>query len=204
MPEVGQLVLYRLSSTRTCPAVIAQVVSGSTCHLDVMIDEATDWPNGSSWLSPVKMIESIDEGTGVGEWQVAVVPEPIDDAISTAVAGVDLSGRTAVATAGTSPGIGLDTARQPSTTRPVRVVATGTFALTSTLILPATGAVELRSDSASTPTTKRGAQVAQLSGVVASMTVPWSMTYDVPAGHYYKLVTSGTGVALDTITETIG
>jgi hypothetical protein len=117
---------------------------------------------------------------------------------------VDTSGLQVVAAAGVSQlSLGLNAARQPSSTRPTRVTATGTIALTSTLIAPQSAAVKLLSDNASTPTTSRGEQQASLSGVAASMTVPWSLTYDVPAGHYYSLSTSGAGtVALLTINET--
>lgn len=230
---LAQPIIFRTSSTRWCPAVIAKIISGTTVNLDAFIDTAVDWPVTNIPVShPCHLYESVAMGTGVGEWQLADVPEPVTDAIDaataglattgyvdtavaglastsyvdTAVAGVDLAGRTAVAGAGVSQlALGLDAARQPSLTRPTRVTATGTIALTSTLITPQSATVELASDSATTPTTVRGSAPATLSGVVASLTLPWSLTYDVPAGHYYLLATSGAGtVALLTLNETAG
>lgn len=120
----------------------------------------------------------------------------------------DDSGLTVIAGAGSAhSGLGLNAARQPSSARPTRVVATGSMSLTSTLLGAQTASVDLLSDSSNPPTTRRGRQPAGLSGVAATATVPWTLSYDVPAGHYYKLVTANTAnasVALDDITETAG
>lgn len=120
----------------------------------------------------------------------------------------DDSGLTVVAGAGTAhSGLGLNTARQPSSTRPTRVVATGSMSLTSTLLGAQTASVDFLSDSSNPPTTRRGRQPAALSGVAATVSMPWALSYDVPAGHYYKLVSvtsANASVALDDITETAG
>lgn len=113
--------------------------------------------------------------------------------------------REAVAEAGTSPTLALNQTRTPNATRPVRVTATGTLKVTSTLLLAQSAVVELRSDAQAVPAVVRGEQHAELSGVIASMTVPWCLTYDVPAGHSYRLVTIGDGtVTLLSINETVG
>lgn len=120
----------------------------------------------------------------------------------------DDSGLTAVAAAGSAhSGLGLNAVRQPSSTRPTRVTAAGSMTLTSTLLGAQTASVDLLSDSSNPPTTRRGRQPAGVSGVAATVTMPWALSYDVPAGHYYKLVpaaSANASVALDDITETAG
>lgn len=119
----------------------------------------------------------------------------------------DDSGLCAVPGAGSSQvSLGLNAARRPSTTRPVQVNATGQISLSSTLLGAKAAAVTLLSDASNPPTTSRGTQPFNLSGVVATVAPPWSLTYDVPAGHYYMLSTSGAdagGVSLSTITEQV-
>lgn len=138
---------------------------------------------------------------------IATAATYADTAIA-AIPADDDSGLTVVAGAGTShTGLGLNAVRQPSSTRPTRVEATGQIALTSTVLGPKTATVTLLSDASNPPTTPRGVQTLSLSGVAATVSVPWSLGYAVPAAHYYELVTSGAdaaGVSLTAITETAG
>lgn len=101
---------------------------------------------------------------------------------------------------GTPQTLTLGTARQPSATRPVAVTVSGTW----TTSLSASGALTFQSDSNTTPTTIRAdAQPAVTLAVGIGITLPWSMTYMVPAGHYYRIVASGTGTfAITKINET--
>lgn len=193
-PTVGQVVLIKTQEfpLRVVPAIIAKVISGTTVTLDAFVENTDDWPPPLNipYYHECQLFESVALGTGVGEWQPADLPEVLAAPAAAGVSQVLL---------------GLNVARQPSSTRPIRVTATGTIAVTSTPSTPQTAAVDLRSDSSGTPTTSRGQATATLSGVAASMTVPWSLTYDVPPGDSYKLVTSGAGtVTLLTINETAG
>ncbi len=97
----------------------------------------------------------------------------------------------------------LSTPRRPSTNRPTRITAYLTVAMTSTLLGAQSATVELHADSGATPTTVAGGPlVAALSGVAASSTIPMTLTYDLPAGHYYQIVkTANTGTPTVTITH---
>jgi len=106
--------------------------------------------------------------------------------------------RQALPGSGTSPTLTIGTARQPSTTRPVRVTVSGTW----TTSLTAGGGISLQSDSNSTPTTIRDTQQPSVTlAVGVGITLPWKLVYDVPAGHYYRLVASGTGTFAITSTN---
>lgn len=108
--------------------------------------------------------------------------------------------RLATPGAGAAVTLALSTARQASTSRPVLVTATGTW----TAAVTASGTLTLQSDSGATPTTPRvDAQPAVTLALGVGLTVPWSMSYLVPAGHYYRLVTGGTGTfSITRINET--
>lgn len=231
MPTVGQIVLYRTSETRTTPALVTKVLGSELVNLVAAIDAPEDWPvTGIPSSHPTWLYTSAAAGPGVGQWQAAELPADVAAAISAAVAAGTaglattaqleaataglatnsalaeaIATREAVAAAGTSPPLGFNQTRIPNATRPVRVTATGKIRVASTLLLAQAAAVKLLSDAAAEPTTVRGDQPAELSGVIATMTVPWCLTYDVPAGHSYRLVTSGTGeVTLLAINETVG
>lgn len=109
--------------------------------------------------------------------------------------------------AGSTVSLALNTSRQPNATRGTRVTAYGTWAWNLTAIGSATGTATLASDSNSTPTTTRGLMpftrgIGVGITVADSGTLPWSMSYDVPAGHYYRVNSSGTGIAIGHINET--
>ena len=131
----------------------------------------------------------------------------VADAITTAegYAATGDAGRCAVPAAGTSVSLALSTPRRASTTRPTRVTVYGTIALTSTLLTAQNATVELQADSSSTPTTTVGGPLTgSLSGVAASSTVPFTLSYDLPTGHYYQVVqTAGAGtVTITHVNET--
>ncbi len=141
----------------------------------------------------------------------AVTTSAMNTAIAGAIAAIpadDDSGRMVVSPAGSDhAGLGFGTARRPSTTRPTKVTATGTMTLASTLLGAQTASVTLLSDSGTTPTTPRGNQSTALSGVVATVTVPWTLHYEVPAGHYYLLddaASANASCAITYINETEG
>lgn len=184
------------SPDRFAPALVSLLNGGDNVNLTALIDGLDDWPAPVNVPSfhPAWLYTEVDKGTGVGEWQESSVPGAIAD------------GLVAVPSAGTAASRTLNTTWTPSADhggRPVRVSVSGTLACTSTLVLAQTAAVELRSDTATTPTTKRADATFTLGGVAASATVPFSVTYDVPAGHRVRLVTSGAGtVAITSVNET--
>ena len=185
---VGQVVLLKTSSTRTTPALVTHVNSGDNINLVAAIDNSSDWPDPVNVPSshPTWLYESVDKGTGVGEWQDATVPVAVTDAISTAA-----DGRLANAGAPTSAGLTLGgSGVQLSSTRPTRLNARLTASMTSTLLGPQNYTVELRCDSGSTPTTVVDDASGALSGVAATTDQPAKLSVLVPAGHYCRIVTS--------------
>jgi len=201
--EVGQWREVALPSYVT-DAISAAVAAALTDYAtDSDISSAVSAALATVASNLAGAVDSIDTDIDALEASVA--------SLSAAVAAIpadDDSGLAVVSTAGSShSSLGLNAARQPSSTRPTRVTATGSMSLTSTLLGSQTVSVDLLSDASNPPTTRRGRQPAGLSGVAASATMPWTLTYDVPAGHYYKLVTAntaGASVSLDDINETAG
>lgn len=99
---------------------------------------------------------------------------------------------------GTSSTVSLaaSTPRQPSATRPVMVMMTGSWSWNLTAIGTQTGSLSFRSDSSSTPTTpiyapawSRGIGVGIT--VADTGTVPVCLNYCVPPAHYYQVVPTG-------------
>jgi hypothetical protein len=88
------------------------------------------------------------------------------------------------------------------------VVVSGSWSWNLTALGTATATATLKSDAASTPTTAR--QAAPFSrGITAGVTVgdtgtmPFSMTYVVPAGHFYAIATTGAGLAFTVQEQTL-
>lgn len=221
------------SPLREVPAIVSLVTDEDTINCVGQIDINDDWPaDGPGLTHPGFPFFGITRGSSVNQWRDADVPITTTEAIDSAITGAGFATEAyadaaaadavdglaseaycdnaiatcqAVPSAGTSQvALGLNAARQPSTARPVRVYATGQITLTSTLLGARVAAVSLLSDSAAVPTVSRGIQQMNLSGVVATVGVPWSLEYEVPAGHYYMLATSGAdaaGVSLASITE---
>lgn len=208
MTTTPQLVYYRTSDTRTAIGVITFIVDGDIVNLVAFCDTEDDWPvtNIPSTVHPAHLYPNVAKGPGVGQWQEADLP--VSASVMTAIAAAAIAaGYVAVPTAGTSPARTKDAVFTPSADhggRPVRLTVTGMLTCTSTLIAPETASIELRSDSTAAPTTKRADQSFTLSGVVATLTVPFFLSYDVPPGDTVKLVTGGQGaVAITSVNETV-
>jgi hypothetical protein len=190
------------SVTDAIAAAVATAIAGLASDADITAALATVASNLSAALSTV---------AGNLASAVTAFEAEIAAAVSGALSELpedDDSGLTVVAPAGTShAGLGLNAARQPSSSRPTRVTASGSMSLTSTLLGAQTASVQFLSDASNPPTTSRGTAPAALSGVAATIGVPWCLIYDVPAGHYYKLVTAASAnasVSLSEINETAG
>ncbi len=188
---LAQLVQYRMSESVTCAAVIIRVVSGDTVHLVPLMDTGDGWlVRTAPAIHRAELHENVSKGPDAGQWQDSVVPDPI----------------AAAPAAGVQSPRALDTTFTPSTShggRAVQLSVSGTLRCQSTLLSPQTAAVELRSDSQITPTTTRVDASFTLEGVVATCTVPFFLSYEVPAGETVRLVTSGAGtVTITAINET--
>ncbi len=102
----------------------------------------------------------------------------------------------AVPGASTSQSLAASTPRQPSTTRPVMVMLTGSWSWNLSATGTQTGSLSFQSDSSATPTTaiyapawSRGISVGLSIGDTG--TEPICMSYIVPPGHYYQVVVAG-------------
>lgn len=133
-------------------------------------------------------------GLLVGQWYI------ITDEQRPAIALTTNTYRALPSATPSTPSRVLGTPFRPSTTRPVW--CSYTIELTTTLVLVAgqTVEVELRSDTASTPTTSRASVSSQSGGALTiglslSRTDRQQLSYIVPAGHYVNLVKTGAGTA---------
>lgn len=182
------------------------VALASTTYVDTTAANVeTDISNLSTLLSDCSAIQA-DTLIGNGALGTAIAALPTFSDVAAAITAVpDASSRCAQASAGSAVTLALNTARNPSTvrgdSRGTRVRVSGTWTSTIT----ASGTVDLRSDSASTPTTVRDNQLPAVTlAIGVGVTVPWSLQYDVPSGHYYTVATSGTGTfAITHINETV-
>lgn len=216
----------QITSGRYSLAAVVKIINAGTeeVNLVAFTDGVNPWPTVDVFNGIVDgAYANVAKGTGVGQWQELAVPQNIQDAIADAVSDILASYATesyvdaataaccAVPAAGSSvssPALSspaLSSPRRPSTTRPTRVTVYADVALTSTLLAAQSATVELRADSSSTPTTAVGGpQTASLGGIAASATIPMTLTYDLPVGHYYTVVqTAGAGaVTITRIEET--
>jgi len=198
MAHVGQRIVYRLAESDYRSARITKIVDGTTVNL-VAFATGDEWWPGVPGDVPAMYIGEVAQGTAVGTWQEA---SGVDPAVEAAI-----GDRCAVPAAGTHPTLALNTPRQPNASRPTCVTVYGTWAWSLSAIGSQAGTATLQSDGSSTPTTVQGiASCAR--GVSVGITVgdtgtmPWVLTYEVPAGHYYQIATSGSGTfAITHITE---
>lgn len=211
------LALYRSTSTRYHAAVTSAVESGDTCTL-VVLGDGADWEDGVPAAYYARQFFSVSKGTGIGEWQPVAVTDAIAAAITSAVSGGlagyasesyvdaaiaalpsdDDSGLCAVPGAGSTVSLALNTARTPNASRPTLVTVSGSWSWSLSATGTVAGTLSVKSDSSSTPTTavatlpfSRSVTVGITVGDAGS--IPYSVSYHVPAGHSYVLATSGAG-----------
>lgn len=223
-PVLGQTVIVKIASSpvRVVPAIVSLVTDEDTVNAVGQIDIDDDWPaNGPGDTHPGFAFFGITRGSGLNQWQDAPVPVTTEDAIAAAldgyateafveseVAGAGYASESyvnnaqaacqALPGAGSTVSLALNTPRQPSTTRPVRVSVSGDWSWNLTAIGTQSGTLTLASDSASSPSTARARATCSRSvgvGVVVSDagTMPIFVSYEVPIGHYYTIATTGTG-----------
>jgi len=197
MAVIHQQGTIRLDTDEYRDAIVTMVNSGDNVNL-VALSNGYAWGDGHAGSMGTQVYTNIDIGTGIGEWQPGT---QVSDEIATAIATACV-----LPVAGSSPTRAKDTTFTPSADydgRPVRVAVSGTLSCTSTLLASQTAAIELRSDSGATPATPRAVQSFTLAGIAATLTVPFFMSYDVPAGDAVKFVTSGAGtVTIAHVNET--
>jgi len=200
--QAGELIEVQTETGRWQQGITTAVVSGDTVNCVVFTDGAQwcdDAPwNGNGAYIAVMPATSIAKGSGVGNWRP-----------STALAGL-----VAVPGASSSVSLAIGTARNPSSvrsdSRPTRVTVSGTWSWTLNAIGSLSGTINALCDSNSNPTTVVGSTTsarALTAGVTLGETgsMPFTLTFDVPAGSSYKLSTSGTGTfAVSHIDEVVG
>lgn len=214
---LDQLVILRTATSRYHAAVTVNVIDADTADLLVLGDGA-DWEDSVSALYFARMMTGKVRGSGVDQWLPVPVTDEVSAAIAAAVSG-GLSGYASEAyvdaaieaipadddtglcavpgTRSTPASFGFGSAaRRPSTTRPTRVTVCGTWSWTLSAIGTATGTLTVKSDSSTTPSTiiallpfSRSVGVGL--NVNDAGTLPIYMQFDVAAGDYYALVTSG-------------
>lgn len=194
MTTVGQQAVYRLATSRYVQAIVTKIVSGDTVEL-VCFSDGSAWGDGDPASLGAKVYDSIALGTAVGEWQPGTI---VSNAIATCEAYADAgdAGRCAVPGASSTVSLSSGTSRQPSATRPVLVMVSGSWSWNLTAIGTQTGSLTLKSDSSSTPTTvirapswSRGITVGALIGDTGTMPVEFDLL--VPAGDYYSVTAAG-------------
>jgi len=199
-PAVGQLCTLSFGGGRVHPCVITKVVSGTNVNLAMLNDDQTQtWDDGvgAPGVVGVQQLANVAKGSGTGQWQDIVTPDPV---LADMAAAVTAGGSSFLASAysASQPSRSLNANFQPSATRPTLCVYTGTWQGSLSVTGSQTGTVELRSDSAATPTTARTSVVPAVNlalGLTVGSTInlPWVLAYSCIAGHNVRLVTSGTG-----------
>lgn len=202
-PVLGQTVLIKiqLSPLREVPLEVTLVHDEDTVNGVALIDGPDDWPTNGPTTHPTLWFEEVTRGTGLHQWREAEVPGTIEEAITAATAAyatevyVDNAAATRMSVPGGSSSAGLTlngAGVQLSATRPCWLVVRGTASMASTLLNGQSYTVELRVDSSSTPTTVVDDDQGSLSGVLATDVDGWKLCAFVPAGHYARVVGSGT------------
>ncbi len=162
-PQVGQTVLFRISSTRTVPAVVSLVIDDDTINLDGFIDTSDNWPiSGIPVAHPCEWYGAVVRGTDVGEWQETSANVGATGATGAAGttgstgatgAGAVITSSSFVSTSftGTPP---TSSARQPNASHDVLITASFSIVNTLTLSGGTGGTIKLLSDSSNPPTTE--------------------------------------------------
>lgn len=127
----------------------------------------------------------------------------VTSAIATAIAGACAVPATGAPVS--TPTLG--TSYHPSATRPVRVNVYCDVALPSALLAAQSATVQLQAGSTTNPSTVVAGPVTPTNGALnpGPLTIPVTLSYDLPAGHYYQVVKSaGAGtVTITRIEETL-
>lgn len=177
----GQPVIYRDTSTEYHAGYVAgNIVSGGASADVVAFTNGNNWSGGQNRDSYSIPQWGCNQGFAVGEWlPVTVSPFALQPALTDTFTPANNS-RT------------LGSAFQPSATRPTLVSFSVRVVSALTLAGGAAGRIELRSDSAATPTTVRGRVAGGATGTVVvgislTDTSEGTLTYLVPAGHFVVL-----------------
>ena len=212
--QLGQTVALKTqtSPTRVAFGLITKIISGDTVNLTALIDDTDDWPAPTYVPSshPAWLFESVAKGTGVGEWQDVTLSDVQTAAIAAAVSGLATAAAvTVIPIAGTSRSITIGTDFQATdTSRPARFTISGTWSQALSLTGSIAGTVQLKAGASSNPSAvvddaQPGLSATLALGVALTPTVPWKLAYDLPAGHFARVVVaSGSGFAITHCNET--
>lgn len=174
------------SPVATAPTDVLTLIAGS--NIAITGDASTD----SVTVAVTGLTKS---SVGLGNVDnTSDVNKPVSTATQTA-----LNGKVNTGVVASTPSRVLGTAFQPSTTKSVLCIYTISISCSATIAGGGqTGSVELRSDSAATPTTVRS-QIANTNSVSLAVAVGVVNTqvsvvcHLVPAGDFVRLVSAGTG-----------
>lgn len=221
--DVGLPVKFQLTSGEYHTAFIGGdgITNGGTTADLIVLGTGDDWGDGGDKSYTIRLYESKDQGTGVGQWQVnasAVGPTgatgPTGASGSTGATGsAGATGSTGATGANASisstnlRSYTLGTSIQPSTTKDV--VISGTWSISTTInLLAGSGATgHLFSDASNPPTSeiaeaKCSSTNSGVVGLASNSLVPFS--FRVKAGDFYKLTaTVDSGTASATLLNTL-
>lgn len=199
MTYQGQPIIYRTSSTGYHYGFIAGNITNGGDTADVLVHvNGNQWEDtGNTIMTTAIFHPAVDFGPGVGEWalnsDLPPAPPSLDEYLSPS--------------APENNSRSLNSAFQPSSTRPVLVSYSVRVVSGISLSGGASGRVELLSDASNPPTTSRGRVAGGVTGTVVvglsiSDTAEGTLTYLVPAGHFVKLgTTNETGTPTYTLTQ---
>lgn len=178
MASRGQAVLVQCSTGRYHPAWVINVNSGDNVNLMAFSDEDT-WDDGTNAGGSgfTHFIDSVDKGTGVGQWQES----------PTSLSSPTIS----------TPTRAIGTAFQPSTVRPTLVIYSVRVVSGLTLTTGAAGRFEFRSDASNPPTTVR----ARVAGGATGTLVIGANTSDTAEGSLVFVVKPGDYGLIQTVSE---
>lgn len=201
LPTTASVTAAIAALAATDAAGLATAVTGlnSTIAANASLAAANLATATSSVATLTSLVTALQATVASLSAAVAAIPAEIAAAVA-ALPPPDLSGRMAVPTsAGAAVTLAMSAARQNTSDRPVLVTACGGWAD----LVTGTGSVQIFCDSGSTPTTVRAVlPVAIALGLLTlGLTMPWSVCFLCPAGHYYKIAPSTGSVGTFSITS---
>lgn len=192
IPVLGQQAVLRWETSRHLQAVVTAIVSGDTVELLVFADGDT-WGDGyTSFQLPCRIIDDVQFGTGVGQWQPGTL---LDDRISQ-IPAIDTTSIMFVTDDGSAPSLVSGVPRKPNDFRPVFVEVSAAFTWNLTAIGTQTGSIVIKNDDQETPTTvthtfpfSRGIGVGVTVGDTGTM--PFYFGFWVRPGNFYSVTAIG-------------
>ena len=190
MTAVHQQGIVRLDTDEYRDAIVTKVNGDGTVTL-VGLSNGANWGDGHAAAQGTIVYTNIAVGTGIGEWQPGTYLDG------------ELAACCAVPAAGGAPSItiGVDfQATAPS--RPARFVISGKWTGVAPASGTVSGTIELHAGPSANPSTKVDDQQLSIGstlvlGLALTLGIPWKLDYELPAGHYGRVVpAAGSGFAI--------